>query len=279
MKIIINGDDLGASERINAAILQAHREGVLTSASLIVRGDAVEDAVVMARATPTLSVGLHLVVVEGRACLSHAQIPHLVDRRGHLPADPVCAGLYYFFSRIAQEELEQELQAQFDYFVSTRLSLAHVNGHLHMHMHPTVFRMILPLAQKYGASGVRLPRDDLKLGLSYDRRRWGTKIAWAVVFGLLSRDGARRLPTHRLRATDRVYGLMQTGAMRQDYVLRLLRQLSAPTAEFYFHPTTAPVGEPLGPNPADLETLLSPQVRRVIEERQIQLATYPTLDG
>lgn len=96
MQVILNADDFGRSAAINAAVMQSHREGVLTSASLMVAGDAVEEAVALARETPTLAIGLHVVVVAGRAVLPPNEIPHLVDGRGWFPRDPVRTGLRYF---------------------------------------------------------------------------------------------------------------------------------------------------------------------------------------
>ncbi len=277
MHIILNADDFGRSTSVNEAVMRAHREGVLTSASLMVTGDAADEAIALARSTPTLAVGLHLVLVQGRAALSAREIPHLVDGRGRFSDDPVRAGLRYFLSRVAQEELGREMTAQFERFAATGLPLSHVDSHLHIHMHPTVFGLLIPLAEKYGARGLRLPRDDLRLALTYDRGRVLTKVAWAFTYGLLGRWNLRRLRRHHLVVTHRVYGLMQTGRMQEAYVVQLLRRLNEPTAELYFHPATVPGDEALGPNPGDLATLLSPAVRQVIQERGLSLATYPTL--
>src|SRR6185369_9066073 len=79
-RLIVSGDDFGAAAEVNAAVIRAHREGVLTSTSLMVRGDAAAEAVALARATPTLAVGLHLVLVQGRPAAPPAEIPALVAR-------------------------------------------------------------------------------------------------------------------------------------------------------------------------------------------------------
>lgn len=278
MQVILNADDFGRSANINAAVMLAHRQGVLTSTSLMVTGDAVEEAVALVRQTPALAVGLHLVVAAGRAALPPADIPHLVDRDGRFPADPLQVGLRYAFSHAARQELRREMEAQFERFVATGLSLSHVDCHLHLHIHPVIFDLLLPLAEQYGARGLRLPRDELWPALGYDRSRVGTKVAWALTFGLLGRRCLRRLQGQPLAITDRVYGLMQTGRMEEEYVVKLLRRLEVPTAELYFHPAIAPEDEEPGPHPDDLASLLSPAVRQVIQERGIQLATYPTLN-
>ena len=277
IQVILNADDFGASHGVNQAIMRAHRQGVLTSTSLMVTGDAVDEAVAMAREAPTLAVGLHVVVAGGRAALPPDQIPHIVHPDGIFPDEPWRAGLRYAFSRAAQAELAAELKAQFERFAATGLPLSHVDSHMHMHVHPTVFRLLLPLAEKHGARGLRLPRDDFWTSVSYSRQRAGLKALWAAVFGLLARRCANDLDGHPLKVAHRVYGLMQTGQMREDYVLRLLGQLQAPTAEIYFHPSTRTEDGAYGPNPSDLATLLSPAVRSVLQERGLCLTTYPAL--
>jgi len=277
MHVILNADDFGRSRQINAAIIRAYREGVLTSASLMMAGEAVEDAVILARQNPGLAVGLHIVVINGRSVLPPERIPHLVNHQGFFSDDAVSAGVKYFASPRLQNELAQELTAQFECFSKTGLPLSHVDGHLHMHVHPTVFDRVIDLADQYGARGIRLPNDDLGLALRYDRSQAFTKSVWAIVFGLLRRWGLRRLQGHDLKVADRVYGLMQSGQMQESYVLKLLHTLSVPSAEIYFHPANLSVGEALGPNPWDLATLLSPTVRQVIKERGLCLSTYGTL--
>ena len=278
MKVILGADDFGSSSEVNAAVQIAHRQGVLTSASLSVTGTAAAEAVSMAREMPDLAVGLHLVVADGPAALAPDRIPHLVDRDGCFPRGLLQVGLRYAFSQAARQEVAAEIRAQFDRFAATGLSLSHVDGHQHMHLHPAVFDLLLPLAEAYGARGLRLPQDDLRLALAHSQRAAGRKALWALVFGLLSAWCARRLRSHNLIVADRVYGLMQTGQMHEAYVMDLIRRLGVPTAEIYFHPTTAADGQTLGPNSADLQTLLSPAVRRALDARGISRTTYPALE-
>jgi hopanoid biosynthesis associated protein HpnK len=269
--LVINGDDFGCAPEINEAILRAHRLGVLTSASLMVTGEAAEQAVRFARDTPSLAVGLHLVLVEGRAALPPGKIPQLVDRHGRFPRSPVATGLRYWFDRKARQQLRRELEAQFARFAATGLPLAHVDGHLNMHLHPAVFPTVLALAERFGASRVRIPRDHLLWALHHDPRRAGAKLIAASAFAIVGRWCRWKLRGHNLAATERTYGLIESGAMREAYVLDVLERIVEPSAEIYFHPTTGPRLDPLGPNPEELETLLSPCVRDVLRRRRIRL--------
>lgn len=284
-RVIFSADDFGESATVNAAIVRAYREGVLTSTSLMAGGAAFEEAVALARAMPGLAVGLHLVVVDGPSVLPPERLPHIVGAEGRFVGSPLRLGLRYAFDRAARQELADEIEAQLDRFAATDLPLSHVDGHLHMHMHPVVFDLVVPLAARYGARGIRLPRDDLRLGLAYNPRHAGTKLLWAIAFGLLSRRGQGRADRAGLVTVRRVYGLMQSGHMTEAYVLRTLLRLPSSTSELYFHPDTRAAGmsdvgddRGLGPNPCDLRTLLSPAVARFIRERGIRQVTYSDID-
>ncbi|MCY7274968.1 MAG: ChbG/HpnK family deacetylase, partial [Phormidesmis sp. CAN_BIN44] len=113
-RLIINGDDFGFSSGVNQAIIEAHEQGVLTSTSLMVTGDAFEEAVTLAKAHPTLAVGLHLVLACGRSALPPDQIPHLVDAHGNFSNQPEKAGIYYHFSAAAWREIPLEIRAQLE---------------------------------------------------------------------------------------------------------------------------------------------------------------------
>ena len=275
IQLILNADDFGRSSFINEAVMKAHRQGVLTSASLMVSGEAVDEAVELSKQVPNLAMGLHLVLIGGRAVLPPRDIPDLVDQNGFFSKQPVSAGLRYFLSPKVQKQLALEMDAQFDRFSKFNLKLTHVNGHVHMHLHPTIFKLMLTLADQYNVKGIRLPRDDLWESLAWDKQFAGTKIMWAVIFGSLSYWAQKRLK--RFTITHGVYGLMQTGHMQEGYVLRLLHKIKVPSAEIYFHPSTQSNSEPLGPNPGDLKTLVNPELKEVIQRRGLILTDYANL--
>jgi predicted glycoside hydrolase/deacetylase ChbG (UPF0249 family) len=132
-RLIVNADDFGRSAAINEAVERAHRDGVLTSASLMVNGAAFNDAVLRARRNSNLGVGLHLSLVCATSSLSPEQIPGLVNDRGEFSSNPVGAGLKYFARPELASQLRCEIAAQFGKFKSTGLALDHVNGHQTMH--------------------------------------------------------------------------------------------------------------------------------------------------
>jgi hopanoid biosynthesis associated protein HpnK len=174
-RLIVNADDFGISEAVNEAVIRAFTEGVLTSCSLMVTGEAFEHAVSLAHAHPDLAVGIHLVTVMGRAVLPPPVIPTLVDAAGNFVSNPTRAGLKYYFSPQARSELRQELRAQFDKFAATGLRLSHIDGHLHMHVHPVIFRAALELGLRYGVRRMRVPQEEYRLAVNFRRQYTGKK--------------------------------------------------------------------------------------------------------
>jgi hopanoid biosynthesis associated protein HpnK len=279
LALIITGDDFGRHEAINRAVLRAHRDGVLTSASLMVAERSANDAVRIARENPTLAVGLHAVAVNGRSLLGHGALPHITDSYGRFPADEYGLGIRYFFSTRAREELERELEAQFRAFAETGLPLDHVDGHSLMHMHPSVLPMFLRLADRWGASGFRYVHDDLRLSLSYSRRRMALKVLWSAYYRGLRRWGRKVVAASTVARTDRVYGLYETGRMTEACFVHLVRNTppSVASVEIYLHPSEERLGEPMGTNPGDLATLLSPLVSEATEAAGAIRTTYREL--
>ncbi len=259
--------------------MRAHEEGILTSASLMVTGSAFDDAVRRAREHPSLAVGLHLTLAGAAGALAPRQAPRLLDGQGRLPQNPALAGVAYFLNRAVRSELRSEIAAQFERFAETGLDPSHLDGHFLMHLHPTILSMAVPLAEEYGFRGIRFPRDDLRLILGLDRSRAMVKAGWAGVYALLCRLAEQRLKQSSVVYTDRVYGLLQTGHMHEQFVAGLLRRIPAwvGSAEIYFHPSIEDSGEPYGPNPGDLKALLSNHVRQAVTERRAKLTNYAAL--
>lgn len=275
----MNADDFGFSNGVNQAILKAHREGVVTSTSLMVTGEAAEEAIALAKDNPGLAVGLHLVVVSGRAALLPSEIPALVDARGRFRRGPVASGLRYQFGAAARAQLRREIRAQLLRFRESGLTLSHVDGHLHMHLHPVVLSCLVELADEFGIRSIRLPSEELSLNLAFDGRFAARKILWSWIFGRLRRHGERRLRPAGIAFADRVYGLLQTGRITEEYWLDLLPRLAASTVEIYCHPDSALPGEPSngppGAGASELHAVLSPRVRRAIADAGFALSAHP----
>jgi hopanoid biosynthesis associated protein HpnK len=285
--LIINGDDFGYSEAVNRAIVLAHREGVLTSCSLMVNERAACHAVELARSNPGLAVGLHLVLVLGRASLPHAEIPHITDANGDFTNSPFRAGVRYYFSPAARRELRREMRAQFERFTATGLRFSHVDGHAHLHQHPVIFDELIKLCEEFGVRRVRVVKGEMLLSLKLDRKNLAAKLALGTVYNLLGRGVERRLRGRGFVRPQKVYGLLQSGDMNEDYLLGLIRligrrnQFDAASGEIYAHPLAFDADlKSKRENPGgerELKALISARLRSAIESAGFRLATYETL--
>src|ERR1035437_859076 len=127
-RLIVNADDFGLSSSVNEAVIRAHREGILTSASLMVNEPGFDEAVKLARENPRLGVGLHLTLLMGHAALPPDKIPGLVNARGEFRNSPIGGGLAYFFKGCLRELLHAEIHAQFQKFHSTDRKSTRLNS-------------------------------------------------------------------------------------------------------------------------------------------------------
>ena len=277
--LIVNADDFGLSSGANRAIITAWREGILTGASLMVTGEACAEAVALAQENPGLQVGLHLTLVQGRSALAHQGFPSLTDQRGDFPDDPVMAGMRYFFLRSLRKQLKAEIAAQIDRFLETGLALSHIDGHLNIHMHPTVFDILLSLMPKYGIDTFRLSRERLFTDLSLAPRRVFGKAADACIFGMLAARCRPELEMRRIGYAGEVKGLLNSGRMTEAYLLRALDRLQEGVTEIYFHPGCRPDPAlqhrmPDYRHEEELAALVSPAVREKLRELGIRLRNY-----
>ena len=128
-KLIVNADDFGLHPAINAGIIKGCRDGFITSTSLMCSGAAFDDAVLQAKATPALGVGIHLTLVGGgKPLLQARQLRTLVDEDGLLPADYTVFAKRWYAGRIKKAEVVSELQAQLERGLSCGLEITHVDS-------------------------------------------------------------------------------------------------------------------------------------------------------
>jgi chitin disaccharide deacetylase len=268
-RLIVTADDFGASIAVNDAVEQAHRQGILTCASLMVAGEAAADAAARARTVPTLGVGLHLVLVDGRPVLPIVAVPDLVDQDGRFRNDMVRAGIDFLRPRV-RRQLEAEIEAQFAAFAATGLALDHVNAHKHFHLHPTIASLILKIGRRHGMRAARAPiepRATLRKIEPVDG--FDVALPWAKLV-------RRRLRRAGLAVPDQVFGLAWSGALNKDRLCGLLKHLPEGLTEIYAHPATAPYpGSAPGYAYADeLAALTDPLARDLIKRERVALGRF-----
>ncbi|MFQ5764655.1 MAG: hopanoid biosynthesis-associated protein HpnK [Rhodospirillales bacterium] len=265
-RLIVTADDYGASLPVNEAIETAHRDGILTAACLMVGAPMAEDAVKRTRRLPNLRVGLHLVVVRGRPVLAPERIPDLVDGDGRFDGNLVRAGFRYFFLPRVRRQLAAEIRAQFEAFQATGLALDHANAHNHMHLHPTVLRLIVDIGREFGLAAVRLPHEP------------GGGIFLAPWIALMK----RRLRRNGLRFNDFIFGIRDTGRMDSDALRRTIAALPDGVSEIFLHPATGRWAEMESEAAGfrfedEFKALVDPAVRAAVAEAGAELIAFGDL--
>lgn len=277
-KLIVCADDFGLDIAVNEAVEQAHLQGILSSASLMVAGPAAADAVERAHRLPRLRVGLHLVLVDGRPVLPSAEVPELIRTNGEFDWNMTRAGVRFFFLPNVRRELAMEIRAQFEAFRAIGLRLDHVNAHKHMHVHPTVARLIVEIGRDYGMKAVRIPLEPVDvLRAAFPEEHYHRPLyrPWIRLL-------RRRLRCAGLLVNDYLFGLAWSGAMVEERLLRLIPQLPDGVGELYLHPATKRSSSLAAVMPGysqceELAALLSPSVRALITQLGIALVSYGDL--
>jgi chitin disaccharide deacetylase len=235
-KMIISGDDFGLATGVNEAIEQAHRQGMLSTTSLMVGGAAVQDAVERARRNPTLRVGLHITVCDGLPVLPPTQVPDLVLRNTGRFHAPRSAAWRFTLLPATRHQLQAEISAQFEAYRATGLEFDHVNGHHNAQLHPAVLSIIMREAQKYGVRNIRLPYEPL--GVSYRAARDRLAYRTWCWLGLrpLCHWMKRRMQNQGFLTNDHLFGMYDYGAMDVTLLMALVRNLPAGVSEIHCHP-------------------------------------------
>jgi chitin disaccharide deacetylase len=234
-RLVVTADDFGAAPEVNEAVEQAHRRGILTATSLMVAAPAASDAVSRAKALPSLRVGLHIVLVEGRPMLPVSAIPDLIAKNGHFRSDIARLGTAIFLSPRIRRQMEAEVEAQFEAFRATGLPLDHVNAHKHFHLHPSIAAAIVKAGEKHGLRASRVPFEPRSVLARIEQR---PRASTDYVTQPLAQRLQRRFRAKGIRVPDAVFGLAWSGAMHAERLRGLIANLPDGLSEIYLHPAT-----------------------------------------
>lgn len=281
-QLIVTADDFGLAVPVNEAIERGHREGILSTASLMVAADATADAVERAHRLPGLRVGLHVVLVNGRPALPPERIPRVVRADGTFENDLFRAGVRYFFTPGIRRELEAEIRAQFEAFRATGLPLDHVNAQNHLHVHPTVLSLILKVGRDYGVRAIRIPREPFWPSWRAMRTQRSARFAnSAFLLPWLSLMRIR-LRMAGIATNDYVFGMIDTGHMTPARVRQYLAHLPDGTSELYVHPATHTWPQAFPPDydfAGEFASLIDANVIDQLRRSDVRRVTFTELAG
>ena len=272
-QLVVTADDFGLSKGVTDGILEAHRNGIVTRASIMAAGSAFDYAVEQSRLHPRLGLGLHVTLVEEVAVSDPKQIPTLVDSEGRLPSSYSALISGVMLGRIRLAEIETELRTQIRKCTDAGLKLTHIDSHQHVHTLPSILRIVLAVADEHGIRRVRLPLDSpSRLGARGHSRYFAkTALCW------IARYAADKVRHQGLFAYDRMTDLFESGALNEDRLLNILDTVTPGTTELVCHPGKE--DSACRENYAhwgyrwedELNALTSPAVREQVRVNRIQL--------
>jgi len=277
LKLIVNADDFGLSEKTNEGIRQAHLHGILTSASLMANGEAFDHAVSVCREVPSLDVGAHLTLIEERPLLDLNRVPSLIDERGHFLRHATVFTRRYFQRRFSLLEIRAELEAQIQKITGAGIQISHLDSHQHIHVLPEILKIAVELAGKYRVPFVRRPREKIATYM-YRGRGACSRIAQLLVLRAFCRAKVARKMSH----PDYFAGFFHGGKVNRTNLREIIRHLpDQGSCELMCHPGQADPATRYphwGYRPQDeLDALMDPSIADVIREQMIKLATFRDL--
>lgn len=264
IKIIINADDFGLCSCVNEGIVQAHRQGSLSSATLMANMPGFDQAVALAGDNPRLGVGIHLNLVRGLPLSPPSAVSTLLGTDGRFLGSPVKLMRRLAAGRARLDEVERELRAQVEKTLGAGIKPSHLDSEKHLHAYPPVFRIAVRLASEYGIGRIRFIRE-----FRLSRHPAQSAKAW-----LLSLWSARVLADIRsagLMIPDRFYGICNSGRMTAAALRRLIERPGEGSVEIMVHPGFA------RPELFALEALTGPYYINRFREGELRAVTDPSV--
>jgi hopanoid biosynthesis associated protein HpnK len=284
--LIVNADDLGWTEGVNRGIVEAHRQGLVTSATLLANGRAFDSGIAAARKNPELGIGVHLNLSDGPPAAPADQVPGLLNAAGELDGRPESLLLCVASRSLPLEEVEREWDAQIQKIREAGITPTHLDGHKHVQMLPVLFELALRLAKKHGIRAIRVAHEEsslraaLSAGASQNTSVVLKQGMQARGLKLLARDARELADREGIATSDYFCGIAQTGQLTREGVEEFLEKLPEGTTELMCHPGY--VDEELRKTDTrlqesrktELDILTDPQVRKIVAKRGIRLINY-----
>lgn len=225
-KIIVNADDLGLSEGINNGILECFLNGVITRASIIACGSAFNHAVSLLRLNPSLTIGIHLTLIEENPISNHSAVKSLINSQGTFYKNYKIFLLKYFLGQIKLSEITNELEAQIKKVFDSGLKINHIDSHQHIHMLPGIFHIVGNLAKKYNIKSIRIPK-------AY---AWKMKSIKEISLTCLAQICKKEQLKLGIRNYNNFWGFNQSGNIKKEELINFLDNLMPGTTEIMCHP-------------------------------------------
>lgn len=279
-RLIINADDFGLSDSVNSAVLSGHKDGILTSATIMTNMPDAEEAVEIAKGLPRLGVGVHLNLFKGRPLCRDSQTKYIVNKNGEFKYNQKVLSLMSLISHNFRKALKAELAQQIQWLIDKGIRPTHLDSHKHIHCFPAIYSLVCELARQFKVNAIRWCYEPKEVGsvpwplsnCDY-RKKNATLRKWAKI---------NRFQEKEFIKTEAFYGSSHLGKIDVSLIKALSLYNRAPTAELMTHPATE--DEPQRPyrvielsRKAELEALCDDRSKKYIRDAKIELVHYGQL--
>jgi len=283
--LIVNADDLGWTAGVNRGIAEAHRNGIVTSTSLLANGGSFSDGVKTAGELPRLGVGVHLNLSDGKPIAPPEQVKSLLNKHDEFSGGPETLLLRLTTKSLELKEVQTEWNAQIEKVRVAGIHPTHLDGHKHVQMLPGLFGIALRLAKKHGIAAVRVSHEasSLRAALTGGDESSSVILKQGVQargLKLLARDAHKMAERAGIASADYFCGIAQTGVLSKKGVLQLLASLPQGTTELMCHPGYADADLRKSATrlqqsrQTELEILTDKEIRKKIAALGIRLINY-----
>jgi chitin disaccharide deacetylase len=258
-RLIVNADDFGLTPGVNQAILKANSEGVVTSATLMANAGGFDDAVRLGRSAPNLSVGCHVVLLDGEPLSDNRKVPSLICGAASRFEKSISRfALRAMRGKIIPSEVELEAAAQIRKLQAAGVKVSHIDTHKHAHIFPQVLGPLLRAAKACGIRAIRNPFGRVAFSAVAARPKLWKRYGELMLLNPFSRQFLQRVRAEGMVTPDGCLGVAATGVLDEDLFHSILQNLPDGTWEFVTHP---------GYNDSDLDRVAT----RLRDSREMEL--------
>jgi len=285
-KIIINADDFGLCDGVNRAVVQAHTQGILTSTTIMANMPAAPQAIELARQLPTLGVGVHLNLSEGKPVSKDPCVNCLLDTDGQFAYSPLILSILSVAKRKIRNAIATELAAQIQWVINNDLKPTHLDSHKHIHNFPAIFPIVCELAKNFRIAAIRWPFEPKEVS----HKPWPPNVSvggWPPP----GEEGRRRAGIIRIMAninrrqnpaffkTQAVLGIAHTGRINVDFLKAAIINSRAETTEIITHPGFIDGLDPtktrlVQQRKMELDALCDKEIRQYFKDAAVKLIHY-----
>jgi chitin disaccharide deacetylase len=235
-RLIVNADDFGLTSGVNRAIIEAHTHGIVTSATLMANMPAFDEAMQLAKAHPTLGIGLHFNITQGRPIAVPDTVRSLLNERGEFLGTSTKLMQRALTRRLQFDEVVREFRAQVEKVLAAKVQLTHIDSHKHAHVIAPVFAAINFTMKLYGIHAVRLPHERVRWRQAFNTPKVFKQSLTAAGLRYLCRAFPSLIEENEVRTTEAFFGVAQTGFWTKTWLKELLADLPSGASELMCHP-------------------------------------------